>query len=394
MPISREKWRIEEEEQLQLRRLHEEQRIQFGFQPNTSMDDNKDWQIDYSKRPDCMDDLIALAVDVCSSCPSCAARFWNTDEGVEVNESIGNEAIISIRLHPSSALIKIESLQKEDDSLLPAYLSFLAALSLAGTDESTDFEKNGANIVHSILAQDSFQKETVQLSAVTWAYLLNAVQWYADQLSTPRSDPRSSSSSSFSVNNHTSSSSMPDSTSYYYGMNEDFNMPNHSTFMNTTAPQQNNHKEKTNNSDLNNSTKRTLGEGNTLALLSVLALISRIATSSDDARNYINSLRIPSNIGGNREEDCLTILFQLLNTSLSSDIKGEVFSALAALVRNDRAAASRAWNLLESSQVLPTSVLEQYTTGQNLSGTVPSTMINFSSSRHVVSLITFLFFMI
>jgi len=383
MPISREKWRIEEEEQLQLRRLHEEQRIQFGFQTNSSLEDSKHRQIDFGKRPDCMDDLIALAVEICSACPPCTVRFWDTDEGAEDCSGEEGGTIGAFQLRPSCALKKMECLQKEDNSLLPAYLSILAALSLAGTGNSSDFDKTGANIVHSILAQDSLDNSSDHQSMITWSYLLNAIQWYADHLSPSTYDQKtSSSSSSYSIHKHASSSSLFNSTSYYYGANEDFSLPNNSSYKQTSSPQQPKQREKSANVVLKNSTKPTLGESNTLALLSVLALISRIASSSDNARAYINCIRIPSTNVGEREDDALTILFRLLTTSLSSDIKGEIFNALSALVRADKFMASKAWDLLEVSQVVPTAILEQYSSGHSLAGATSSnTFLNFSSSR-------------
>lgn len=385
MPISREKWRIEEEEELQLRRLQEEQRMQFGLQPNSTSESINNREVDFDKRPDCMDDLIALVVEICSFCPSCATRFWELEE-TEEGEEIG-----LVQLRPSRALIKMESLQKEDNSLLPAYLSLLAALSLAGTDDSFT-SISGANTVHSILSLDSHDNSGDSQSLITWQFLLIALQWYADQLCVARATQRVSTSSSYTVTNQGSSSLGFDSTSYYYGANEENDMSNNSSsFMYNTFPQQAQQTEKSVNADLKRPTKPTLGENNTLALLSILALISRITSLSDDSRKYINCLSVPSNTGKEQNEDVINILFKLLTTSLCSSIKGEVFNALAALVKGDKEIASKGWDLLEASQVVPTILLGQYSSSLKVPGSnnisISASSRDFSSTRHTVRII-------
>lgn len=346
MPISREKWLIEAEEELHMQRLHHEQRMQFGIAPNKISENDTIGKIDFTKRPDCMDDLIAMVVEICSTCTKCSIQFWSREE----SEERDNEPVC---LHPSLTLMKMESLQKEDNSLLPAYLSLLSVLSLAGTGDSYEVNVNGAELVNSILSQNNYN------SSITWSYLLNALQWFADELSIQARSKTGTISSAYNNNNMNTSNTINDSSSYYYGANEEDNIENDpKSFSYNASTQQ--PKSTISNTD-ENTASSSLGENNTLAILSMLALISRVTIVCPNARISINSLQIPTSTEEMKQNDAITILFRLLTSSLSSNIKGEVFNVLAMLVKDDKEKASKAWELLEISQVLPTVLLSQYT---------------------------------
>lgn len=358
--ISREKWRADEEVELKLRRQHEEQRAQFSrFHAKGSSGVSNKFSVDFRKRPDCMDDLVALAVDVCALSPPCAMCFWNTTSlDIQIDESMGN-----VRLFPSLALRALESLQMEDESLFPSYLSFLAALSLAKPLEYSCSDLNGASMVHTMLMPSDSHSDDIN-----WHYLLEIIQWYIDQLNRSSQDQKGSSSTGYSTTHHNSSSSMFESSAYYYDASDDQPQYNSSSKYSTFT--RNNQEMDTSMTELDYQTrsKTSLGENHTLGLLSVLALISRIASSSEDARKYLISLRVSSRDDKRYDDEILTILFTLLTMPVSSDIKGEVFSALSALVKNDYEAASKGWELLEASQVVPTLLLDQYSTKESLYG--------------------------
>eukprot|EP00957_Ditylum_brightwellii_P096365 7339069-Ditylum_brightwellii.AAC.1 len=80
--ICTEQWLSDEEKELQLRHVQEQHRLQFGemygqtMQPYTAIPA----EVDVTKRPDCIDDMIALVVAVCMACPDCAQQFWSTVE--------------------------------------------------------------------------------------------------------------------------------------------------------------------------------------------------------------------------------------------------------------------------------------------------------------------------
>jgi hypothetical protein len=90
MPISRQRWEKEEAE---------EEVIPAS--------------VDLMRRPDCLEDVIALCVAVCSLGEEYAQLFWSRNED---------------GLAPSRALQELERIQAMDHSVLPCYLSFLAAL--------------------------------------------------------------------------------------------------------------------------------------------------------------------------------------------------------------------------------------------------------------------------
>ena len=72
------------------------------------------------ERPDCIDDIMALATALCSRGSKYAAHFWSRE---------GRKVV------PSRAFRKLEFLQENDNSLIPTYLTFLAALALAEPSE-------------------------------------------------------------------------------------------------------------------------------------------------------------------------------------------------------------------------------------------------------------------
>merc|ERR1712232_970287 len=86
--------------------------------------------VDLMERPDCLDDVIALASTICSLGLDHSWKFWS-------NHPDG-------RVLPSRFLLEVERNERKDQSLLPGYLSYLAALA---NDEAS------ANAVHAILSR-------------------------------------------------------------------------------------------------------------------------------------------------------------------------------------------------------------------------------------------------
>ena len=148
LPISRQRWEKEEDEELNLRRAQQVQQKQFYAWSgnNTATEEAIPAAVDLMTRPDCLDDIIALATLLCSLGPEYSRNFWTREE------TTGS-------LIPHRTLQELELIQTKDDSLLPSYLSWLAALV---NDEAS------ANAVHEILwnLSRSFQCFAFNISAM------------------------------------------------------------------------------------------------------------------------------------------------------------------------------------------------------------------------------------
>ena len=95
LPVSRSEWRNDEEKELHLRWAQEEQRRQFGMWSGAPSSGAGEAEVgpgvvDISKRPDCVDDVVALAAAVCAACPECSVQFWST---VEVSPGITSSSV-------------------------------------------------------------------------------------------------------------------------------------------------------------------------------------------------------------------------------------------------------------------------------------------------------------
>lgn len=375
LPVTRAHWYDDEKKNIEFARAQEEQRQQFGAfrgvqqsQPATPLKTEPD----ITERFDCLDDVVALAVAVCSACPDCAHQFWSTTEEQEQGED--GALSTHLRLSPSRVLMKLEQKQSGEDSLLPTYLSFLAAVALAnapGEDES----KNGAEVVHQLLMGGAANlnmspRSSPNRTQITWQYLLDLICYYADELSRPASSGESSKSMSEGLRRSASGTYETDgtpSTAYYYGA--DSNATDGQSASYSRGESQGG----SGSSSATSGRKRfELDEHNKFELLSILTLISNVCSRSTKARSEILALTTSSAAGG-IGGPTLSTLFSLVVSPIPTDIRGLVFVAVANLVRSQPTKMSseqekesaitqgkEAWRLLEMTQILPIGLLGQY----------------------------------
>lgn len=347
-PISRAKWLQDTEDDLRLRRSHQEKQRNFqGHFQNWSDSEgleNVPATVDLLKRPDCMDDVIAFATAICALGPEFVLPFWKKE--LHIDDSLGDgQQRENVKLSPSRALEDLQTQQEKDSSLSPSYLSFLAALALA---QNRQCLQNGAEVVYSIL-----QNSTVDQKKTDWATLIDVIRWYVREL-----DPHALSTRS---NKSVSSSKVTTSSAYYY---DDRENPNEQKSSSQIGGESSTY-----------SKPHSLGEENTYILLSHLAVISNVAANCPSARSEIISINLPIVNTENAiigQDSALMILFKLALLPLTPDVRGAVFGTLSSLLSTDglsgeeaasiHGSALKSWELLESCQIIPISLLEQYPT--------------------------------
>ena len=366
LPISRQKWRYNEEQELQLRRVQEQQRKQLQELTGTTYNETRlPTEVDVADRPDCIDDIIALAISLCSSCPDCSYRFWSNSTSEEDN---GN---LVYHLKPSKIMKKLEKLLARDDSLLSLYVSFLSVLALTNNpNESSFVGGNGADTICEWLFQnDRMTSSPTSYDAskqVSLEYILYSIQYYAQQLNPPAEKSQSGWNS---TDQFQQSSSMydDDSTSYYYGADD-------------VLESQSKSQEGGSNSAASGDKKRELDGKSARILSSLLDLLSNVALKSEKSRKKILEIKLGS-VGQarTREDDAITILFSLLVTSISPEIRGLTLSTIANLIRQSENypllssedkeksddTVMKCWELLDLSQIIPIAKLGQYSPLQN-----------------------------
>jgi hypothetical protein len=338
MPMSRNKYEKEETEELNLRRAQSAQHSQFlaWSGKKTTTQEVIPAAVDLMARPDCLDDIIALASSLSQLGPGYAQHFWGRD-------STGG-------LVPSRALVQLGRSQAVDDSLMPTYFSFLAALS---NDEAS------ANAVYEFLAGTP-EASTDGASSplrMNWISLIFNLRWYAQELSSydanTVSKPASSSTTASSAN-----------TSYYYNL-EGNSMPSNSSANSSSSSSK--------SGPSSRSTKpKELSEMARFRVASHLALIQKVAQHSPSAQTAILSITLPVGdamaAGG---DDSLLVLFKLAIAPLPPTLRGATLTTIARLLdmlpgasREERAytqqQAKNAWEYLESCPLLPISLLDQY----------------------------------
>lgn len=385
LPISRAQWYSDEEKDLQLRRMQEDQRRQFGLaaeQQQTSLPT----EVDVTKRFDCIDDVVALAVAVCSACPGCAHQFWSILEDTNILETGDEEKkdssaqhMMPYRLFPSRALKKLERVQADDESLLATYLSFLSAVALA-TSPNNDELSNGAASVHSLLSSTA----DVTLSPITgasrnrinWSLLFNMILDYANELSRAESNGEGTKISSVGIRRSTSGADETDgrpSTAYYYGADSNATQGQETSYSNQQGKG-----DSSMSSSVGGRGRKELNEADKFILRSIISLISHVSSGCMQARLEILEINLGAACGadafaGAESSSALHILFSLLVCPLPPDVRGLVFAAIANLIRGDHRGkvsdqdkekiasyGKAAWGLLELSQILPIGLLEQY----------------------------------
>ena len=334
LPPSRKNWQTEQEEGLQLERENQKQRAEFrlwaGQYDQGPKEEAVPSSVNLMKRPDCIDDLIVLALSVADLGPEYALKFW------DVSGPDDDQGASKVSLSPSRALNAIQKASSDDDSLIPFYLAFLGALAKA---ESPELEQSGAGVVNKLLFTAGASNK------YDWRQLLEAIRWYVRRFN----DTGSSSTSA-------TTSSGPSSTSYYYRTVNLMNNPRQAA---QTA---------------NTSESTELGDEGKFFLLSLLNLISNVASKSPESRVQLLSLQLAiksessSTFFGN--DATLNILFSFGTAPLPPEIRGMTFTAIANLLNNDSLGTEdrtkmldfslKAWELVESCQVLPILLLDQY----------------------------------
>jgi hypothetical protein len=353
VPISRAQWELNEARELQLRREQQDQQRQFRAWSGTSANDEEEIPsaVDLMARPDCLDDVVAVAIALCSAGPDYAKIFWST-AGEEV------DGRVKTTLVPSRALRKLEIQQESDGTLLPIYVSFLAALAAAPAVE--DGTESGASLVNILLSRTAPESGK---NPVTWTTLMDAIRWYAREL-TPGdySATKSTTESKSTAPGLTGSGS----TAYYYGTegNGYEGSSGYGSFQQTTSTA----------SSASGTKPKELGDANTNILLSHLGVIATVASKSSAARSALVSMKLPiigqdpSSVAG--EDPVLTVLFLLAIAPLTPMVRGAAFSTIASLLKLDGATseerkiiqehANKGWQLLETCRVVPISLLDQY----------------------------------
>jgi hypothetical protein len=378
-PISRAKWELDAEETLKLRRAHQEQQQSFRGQFPTWRDtaatvgtNEIPSEVDLLARPDCVDDIVAFSTSVGFIGPNYALQFWSQESFID--QDMGYEE--STVLAPSQALAWLDRQQRDDDSLRPLYLSFLAALALAKKPSGTSNGRSGADAVHGIISNED------SVDGSGWSTLLELLRWYTRQLNPDF----------VNAQKPTSSATMGGgSTAYYYSDSDDREYESgfrseRSRSGDTASP----------------SILRELGEKNEFTILSHLAVITNVAANSAAARSAIAMMNLPileadgESVG---QESALMILFTLAVMPLSPEIRGSVFRAIAMLISVSgcnmqeameiQKVAAKAWELLESCHFVPIDALAQYPSLQDGNVYPPKMLFPPSSSVLVSSFVDF-----
>ena len=357
VPISRSQWEHEKEKELELRREQQEQQAQFQFRAwsgnraTASDEEVIPTSVDLMARPDCLEDVFALAIALCSTGPSYASYFWSTSEE-EVEDTLRKVLV------PSRALRKLKHQLGADKSLLPIYVSFLAALALAPAPAAG--AESGAFLVNTLLSPAPSESEA---SRVDWLSLMDAIRWYARELSSGVDNVSKSTTES-----STSSPGLTGraSTAYYYGADDNG--------MEGSAGYASSQQATSDSSSSSSSKPKEMGETNTNILLSHLGIIATVASESGSARSTLVSMKLPvasqdsSTFSG--EDPFLTVLFLLSIAPLTPLVRGAVFSTIASLLKVDGTTsdekkviqehAMKGWELLDTCRILPIPLLDQY----------------------------------
>lgn len=342
LPLSRQRWLREEEEQLQLRRDNQTRAKQFeawqggayGSKPSHASEELIPTSVDLMGRPDCLDDLIALAVDICALGKEYARNFYDS---------------IVCR-----TLLELEGYQSKDTTLLPGYLSWLAALC---------HDTQSADLVYTLLSKlptsNSDSSTANSPSSLSWHQLIYNIRWYAQELSPYDTDV---------VQKPKTAETTKNSTSYYYNLEGDI-MQDSRKATNDSAPTPSS----SSSSDTNK--MKELSDSSRYYLASHLAVLRNVARHSEQARHAILSITLPlggiSSTSATIGDETLLILFKLAIAPLPPTIRGATLATIASLLqpapslsvdqqRFLQDQAKHGWEYLETCPLLPIALLDQY----------------------------------
>ena len=344
LPISREAWEKEQKDDLELRRTAQQQQRDFQAWSGTKENiESVPKSVDLLRRPDCLDDLIMFSVEVGLLGASHAFKFWDT-----VIESEGNLSLV-----PSQSFLNIERLTSQDDSLRPVYLSFVAMLSSAVSQE---VDVNGALNVHKLIIEAEYRESdtlNVFKSRPTYSGIIEVLRWYVQELSLEYSEGSTNTSKKYVKSDGVGS------TAYYY---RDRNISIGSSV-------------ETSKSETKPSTKvRELDDDSSFILLAYLRIITNVSKGWPEARRQILGVRLPIQGSSGRdiigEDSALMILYSLLTGPLTPRLRGAVFESLASLLCLEdvpdiyqsemQKYVLEAWELLDACQILPIRLLDLY----------------------------------
>eukprot|EP00934_Nitzschia_sp_Nitz4_P001221 Nitzschia sp. Nitz4//scaffold104_size75438//19509//26698//NITZ4_005654-RA/size75438-processed-gene-0.27-mRNA-1//1//CDS//3329532380//1221//frame0 len=372
LPMSRRRWKLDEEEQLRLRRDDQERARQFmawqnqgglahgGSKSSSMAEEVIPTSVDLMSRPDCLDDLVALAASICHLGPEYTRPFY-----AEFMSAEGK-----ITRVPCRTLQELEQGKIRDNSLLPCYLTWLAAMAN---------DPVSAQMVHTILSRSPEPDASLDslLNAshlINWVKVIYNLRWYAQELS-PYEDQEPKVSTSTST---TTSSNQ--STTYYYNLEGAFqnggsNKTSSTTTTTTTSG----------GSSSSPSKPKELSDDSRFHVSSYLALLQNVARHCTAARYAI--LAVTLTVGGSNAgastttviptggDEALLVLFKLAIAPLSPVLRGATLATIANLLRPssqdstdlDRKQreflleqAKHGWEYLESCPLLPISLLDQY----------------------------------
>lgn len=325
-PISRQRWLEEAQEDLRLRQQSRDQYREFEQWSGTTTSHTQEVpsSVDLLDRPDCMDDFVAFCIEVGSKGPSIA--FWD----------VTNDLMLT------DAVCQMDKIRSSDFSLRASFFALLTMLAKAQDSENPG-KLEGAAKLHSLLSNNV--KSPDDPFQLRYDDVLGIIRYYTREL-VGKGDFRSV--------GQTSSSSSRQSTSYYYFNDDDQN----------ASAAQSSKKSST------SSSQKSLGEEGTRLLLTSLSLFKAIASRSAEARPHIRtlSLAVESSDGIVGQDSTLMVLFTLAATPVSPEIRGHIFSTIAAILQDcNEDEALKAWDIVESSGFLPIYKLQQFPTaiGEN-----------------------------
>ena len=383
IPITRKEWYDEELNLAQSEWMEKDQKRQFGMWAGHAVEEDIGGPrpVNVMDRPDCLEDVFALISCICACNPDGAQAFWNTAE--EQHDVVDGEGQleVSVVLAPSRCLRMLDLIQAESDSALFVYLSFLSSLALSGGTDGTE-ASNGASMVHSFLSGNRIiNNHSERHMHFNWNNVMSAIRWYAEQMSPEEGDDSSKKVPSDRIRRSNSTSDTTESSSsYYYGAGG-FGAANTSGDT-SSASSPINSRQGTSSSSYSSgkdTKQKELDDVGRSTLMSLLCLISNVATRSAAAREFILSIQLPGmdsdGTGGSYQDGSLEILFSLLTVPIPPEIQGLAFMAIANLIRSRSSedtsmlssgeskkspAALRAWELLEICQFIPIKLLSQY----------------------------------
>jgi Nuclear pore complex scaffold, nucleoporins 186/192/205 len=333
IPFSRSKWQENETERLLIAREEQERNRSF-FQSYGGVYEEKHipTEVDLLKRPDCIDDIAAVAIDLCSQGNEYAAKFWTAED------YRGENGSMQTRCAASRALKTLEMLQDKDPSLIPTYVSFLAALAI-----------DQPSLVFDLLDKN---EEIGGKIAMNWRTLFDTLRWYVRKMSDGYAGETKSST--------THESPSLTSNGYYYGV-DDYSLTGNkgpTASASTVQP--------------TNTRLEELREMNSAIVLSHLAVITKVASKYARGRTLLATMKlsIEGETSDQEGDSVLVVLFSLAIAPLSPNVRGAVFATLASLLKVEGTSAEEAklirdlarkgWDLLELSQVVPVMLLDQY----------------------------------